>query len=148
MRNRNLCFLWFFIPMVATAATSRDTARDEKEVRRVEAELCNAFEKGDTKTLRRDLDRRFTQVTSHGEVTDVEQNLAEVAKRDPYYDEFRNHDQTVRLYGDAAIVIGITTTKGKTGGESFDMDFKYTDTYIFRDGRWLLVASHATRLKK
>ena len=59
------------------------------------------------------MDSQFTQVTSRGEVTDLDQNVAEVSKRDPYYDEFRNHDQTVRLYGDAAIVIGITTTKGK-----------------------------------
>jgi ketosteroid isomerase-like protein len=144
---RALYFFAFLIPMAANAAV-RDAAHDEKEVRRVEAELCKAFENGDTKTLRAGMDSRFTQVTSRGEVTNLEQNLAEVAKRDPYYDEFRNHDQTVRLYGDTAIVIGITTTKGKTGGEAFDMDFKYTDTYVFRDGRWILVASHATRLKK
>jgi ketosteroid isomerase-like protein len=144
---RALYFFAFLIPMAANAAV-RDAAHDEKEVRRVEAELCKAFENGDTKTLRAGMDSRFTQVTSRGEVTNLEQNIAEVAKRDPYYDEFRNHDQTVRLYGDAAIVIGITTTKGKTGGEAFDMDFKYTDTYVFLDGRWILVASHATRLKK
>jgi ketosteroid isomerase-like protein len=144
---RALYLLAFLIPVAASCAV-RDAAHDEEEIRRVEAELCKAFETGDTTTLRADMDRHFTQVTSRGEVTDLEQNLAEVAKRDPYYDEFRNHDQTVRLYGDAAIVIGITTTKGKTGGETFDMDFKYTDTYLFRDGRWILVASHATRLKK
>lgn len=144
---RALYFLAFLVPVAASCAV-HDAARDEKEVRRVEAEICKAFETGDTKTLRADMDSRFTQVTSRGEVTDLKQNLAEVAKRDPYYDEFRNHDQTVRLYGDAAIVIGITTVKGKTGGETFDMDFKYTDTYVFRDGRWIIVASHAVRLKK
>jgi uncharacterized protein (TIGR02246 family) len=130
------------------AADARDAAQDEKEIRRVEAALCKAFEKGDAKTLRENMDSQFTQVTSRGEVTDLDQNIAEVSKRDPYYDEFRNHDQKVRLYGDAAIIIGITTTKGKTGGESFDMDFKYTDTYIYRNGHWLLAASHASRLKK
>ena len=145
---RALYCLAFVMPFVAHAADVRDAAQDEKEIRRVEAELCKAFENGDAKTLRANMDSRFTQVTSRGEVTDLDQNIAEVSKRDPYYDEFRNHDQKVRLYGDAAIIIGITTTKGKTGGESFDMDFKYTDTYIYRDGHWLLAASHASRLKK
>ena len=145
---RTLYCLAFVLPIVANAANARDAVQDEKEIRRVEAVLCKAFENGDAKTLRANMDSRFTQVTSRGEVTNLDQNAAEVSKRDPYYDEFRNHDQTVRLYGDAAIVIGITTTKGKTGGESFDMDFKYTDTYIYRDGHWLLAASHASRLKK
>lgn len=145
---RRLYCLAFAMPFVANAANARDAAQDEKEIRRVEAELCKAFQEGDAKTLRADMDGRFTQVTSRGEVTDREQNIAEVSKRDPYYDEFRNHDQIVRLYGDAAIVIGITTTKGKSGGESFDMDFRYTDTYVYRGGHWLLAASHASRLKK
>src|ERR1700733_8426586 len=116
---RTVCCLAFLMSIAANAATARDAAQDEKEIRRVEAVLCKAFENGDAKTLRANMDSRFTQVTSRGEVTDLDQNAAEVSQRDPYYDEFRNHDQTVRLYGDAAIVIGITTTKGKTGGESF-----------------------------
>ena len=148
MPMRTLYCLAFVMLLVAHAAYARDAAQDEKEIRRVEAQLCAAFQKGDAKTLRENMDSQFTQVSSRGEVTDLDQNVAEVSKRDPYYDEFRNHDQKVRLYGDAAIIIGITTTKGKTGGESFDMDFKYTDTYIYRDGHWLLAASHASRLKK
>lgn len=145
---RILSCLAFVMPLVANAAYARDAARDEKEILRVEAQLCVAFQNGDAKTLRENMDSQFTQVSSRGEVTDLDQNIAEVSKRDPFYTEFRNHDQKVRIYGDAAIIIGITTTKGKTGNESFDMDFKYTDTYIYRDGHWLLAASHASRLKK
>lgn len=145
---RALCCLAFVVPFVAHVAYARDAAQDEREIRLVEAKLCMAFQNGDAKTLRENMDGRFTQVSSRGEVTDLDQNIAEVSKRDPYYTEFRNHDQKVRLYGDAAIIIGVTTTKGKTGGESFDMDFKYTDTYIHRDGHWILAASHASRLKK
>lgn len=127
---------------------ARDAAQDEREIRRVEAALCQAFERGDADTLRKHLEARFTLTGSTGGVTDFAQNVAKVAQRDPAYEIFRNHDQTVRLYGDAAIVTGITTIKGQSGGEPFTGDFQFTDTWVYHDGRWKLAASHASRLTK
>ena len=131
---------------VAFPLHARDFVQDEREIRRVEAELCKAFEEGDAPTLRKDLDATFTLTNSRGEVSDFAQNLDEVAKREPRYEVFRNHDQNMRLYGDAAIVTGITSVKGRSKGEPFAADFQFTDTYVRRKGRWLLAASHASRL--
>jgi len=131
---------------IASSVHARDAAQDEREIRRVEAQLCHAFEIGDAGTLRKDLDVTFTLTNSHGEVSDFAQNLAEVASREPRYEIFRNHDQQVRVYRDAAIVTGITTVKGSSKGEAFAADFQFTDTYVRRDGHWLLAASHASRL--
>jgi ketosteroid isomerase-like protein len=50
------------------------------------------------------------------------------------------------VYGDAAIITGITTVKSHSDGKPFEGDFQYTDTWVRRDGRWLLAASHASRL--
>jgi ketosteroid isomerase-like protein len=119
---------------------------DESELLRVEAILCAAFEAGDAQTLRRYVDATFTQTSSRGEVTDFAQNLAEVARREPRYEVFRNHDQKVRLYGDTAIVLGITTVKGTADGTPFAADFQYTDTWLRRGGTWKIAASHASRL--
>jgi hypothetical protein len=139
-----------FVLLVSAAGSSqaRDAAQDEREIRRVESELCGAFEKGDAETLRNDLDRSFTLTSSTGVVTDFEQNVAEVARRDPAYETFRNHDQKVRLYGNAAIVTGITSIKGQSGGNTFAGDFQFTDTWVYAGGRWKLAASHASRLPK
>jgi len=131
---------------IASSVHARDAAQDEREIRRVEAQLCHAFEIGDAGTLRKDLDVSFTLTNSHGEVSDFAQNLAEVASREPRYEIFRNHDQQVRVYRDAAIVTGITTVKGTSKGDAFAADFQFTDTYVRRDGHWLLAASHASRL--
>jgi len=131
---------------IASSVHAHDAAQDEREIRRVEAQLCHAFEIGDARTLRKDLDVTFTLTNSHGEVSDFAQNLAEVASREPRYEIFRNHDQQVRVYRDAAIVTGITTVKGTSKGDAFAADFQFTDTYVRRDGHWLLAASHASRL--
>lgn len=127
---------------------ARDTAQDEREIRSVEAALCKAFENGDTESLRKDLDPTFTLTSSTGVVTDFEQNVAEVARRDPAYEIFRNHDQKVRVYGNAAIVTGITSIKGQSGGKAFEGEFQFTDTWIYGGGSWKLAASHASRLPK
>lgn len=145
MRIVLLSLIFCFVSM---AVHARDTAHDEADIRHLDTVICKAFEQGDAKTLRAHLDDRFTLVSSRGELTDLEQNIAEVAKRDPYYDEFRNHDQKVRVYGDSAIINGITSVKGKSGGEAFAADFEFTDTYVYHNGHWLLAASHASRLKK
>ncbi|WP_434299172.1 nuclear transport factor 2 family protein [Corallococcus exiguus] len=136
------------LALATGAAEARDPAQDERELLKVEAALCRAFETADVATLRKSLDARFTLTDSKGTVTDLEQNLAEVAKKDPVYEVFRNHHQKIRLYGDAAVVTGITTLKGHSGKTQFEGDFQFTDTWVYREGQWKLAASHATRLAK
>jgi len=140
LRNVGMALL-----LASGLAQARDPGADERDVLRVEAALCHAFEIGDADTLRRQLDRGFTLTDSKGQVTDFAQNIAEVAAREPRYEVFRNHDQKVRLFGDAAIVTGITTIKGHAGADAFAGNFQYTDTWIRRGGEWVLAASHASR---
>lgn len=143
----------FFAGLAAAVALSAgaawaagDKSADETELRGVEAAICQAFESGDAGTLRKLLDPTFTLTNSRGEITDLQANLAEVASREPRYDEFRNHDQKLRLYGDAAIITGITTVKGTAAKAPFAADFQFTDTYVRHDGKWLLAASHASKI--
>lgn len=142
---------WLFAVLLAGGignACARDVASDKRDLLHVEAAACHAFEVGDAASLRKTLDARFTLTSSTGVVTDLAQNLHEVATREPKYDVFRNHDQKVRLYGDAAIITGITTVKGRANGTPFAADFQFTDTWIRRDGQWKLAASHASRLAR
>lgn len=141
--------IWWLAAITATVpatASAHDSESDRREILRIEAELCRAFEVGDTEVLRAGLDETFTLVDSRGVITDLAQNLAEMASGVVDYEVFRNHGQAVRLYGDTAIVIGITTVKGKSGETAFAADFRFTDTWIRRDGGWRMAASHATRL--
>jgi hypothetical protein len=52
---------------------------------------------------------------------------------------------SVRPFGDAAVVTGRTiVTLGGTSPETVKL--RFTDVFIRREGRWQIVASHATRL--
>ena len=57
-------------------------------------------------------------------------------------DTMVSDDIAVRTYGDAAVVTGRTTVGA--GGQTVVL--RFTDFLVRRDGRWLAVASQATRL--
>jgi ketosteroid isomerase-like protein len=122
-------------------------ADDEREIRKVEAALCDALRTGDAAAIAKLEDETYTLTNSKSEVTTRADDIAD-AKKGVRYDEFRNHDQKVRLYGDAAIVLGVTSVKGTSGGKAFAADFQFTDTYIRRGDGWKIAASHATRIEK
>jgi hypothetical protein len=134
--------------MVSAARASGDAKADEAAILERMHKACAAFEKGEPTYLLEFLDETFTLTDTRGNVTTREQNLDEVRKREPRYDVFRNHGMKVRVYGDSAVVTGITSIKGTSGGKAFAVDVQFTDTLIKRDGRWRMVASHASPLAK
>jgi ketosteroid isomerase-like protein len=50
----------------------------------------------------------------------------------------------VRVFGDAAVVTGRTRGRGESGNTPYDVEIRFTDTFVRRDGRWQAVASHAS----
>jgi ketosteroid isomerase-like protein len=117
----------------------------EKEVEDALHAGCAAFERGDVTAVEAFLGDGFTLTSGSGEVTTREQTLDEVRKREPRYEVFRNSRLRVRLYGDTALVLGITTVKGTSAGKPFAVELAFTDTLLKRAGRWVIVASHASR---
>lgn len=135
------------LPLVSPAQETTMPGHDDRAaLLAAEAAVCQAFQDGDADALRRLLTDDFTLVDSRGVVTGLAQNLAEVAAREPFYDEFRNHGQQVRMLGDSALIVGVTSIRGRAGGDAFAADFRFTDTWVRRNGAWLLAASHASRI--
>jgi ketosteroid isomerase-like protein len=131
----------------ASTGFAASPADDEREIRRVEAALCDAIRTGDATAIARLEDATYTLTNSKSEVTTQADDIAD-AKKGVHYTEFRNHDQSVRLYSDAAIVLGVTSVKGTSAGKPFAADFRFTDTYVRRADGWKIAASHATRIDK
>lgn len=51
----------------------------------------------------------------------------------------------VRSYGDVAVVTGRTVAT-TAGGDPVTVRLRFTDVCVRRDDRWIVVASHATRI--
>jgi len=51
---------------------------------------------------------------------------------------------SVRAYGDMAVVTGLSTEKGQFRGQDSSGQYRRTDTWIKREGRWQCVAGHGS----
>ena len=143
--NGRTCLL--LAALAAPAFSAAAPADDTREIERVERELLDAFRTGDAATIEKLEDETYTLVSTRGEVTTRADDIADAKKGEIRYTEFRNHDTTMRLYGDAAIRLGITSLKGTASGKPFALDVRFTDTYIRRADGWKIAASQATRIE-
>lgn len=91
---------------------------------------------------------KFVNTEWDGEVTDRGRFLADFA--DPKFQPtiMSIDDVKVEMYGATAIVVGNYHTKGTYGGKPYEHFGRFTDTWLFADGKWLCVASHTSLLKK
>jgi len=134
-----LAAISFTTPSASLAAEQGDV---ERELIKMERDWCSATVKGDTAAVSAILANDLTYVPVTGEVVSKVQVLADVKAEKG---AVCNIDMIqVRVYGDAAVVLGRTTWKsaGSNG------QYRSTDTYVRRSGRWTCVASQATDIKK
>ena len=141
-----ITILFALLSLTSFAADPPTPTREQKEVMQVTQDACVAFLKADVAAAEALLAPEFTLVNSRAVVQSREEVLAEIRGHDPVYTEFRNHSMNAHVFGDAAIVQGITTVKGKSGEQSFDVNVRFTDTLIREKGKWRLVVSHVTRI--
>ena len=130
----------------ADTQPARASSAEEPKVMQVAQDACVAFLPADVAAAEALLAPQFTLVNSQAVVQSRDEVLAEIRDRDPVYSEFRNHSMTAHVFGDAAIVQGITSVKGKSGGHAFDVAVRFTDTLIREQGKWRVVVSHVTAI--
>jgi ketosteroid isomerase-like protein len=143
---RVICMLCGLLLAPAFATGAAPPNADETRVMQVTQDACEAFLRADLAAVEALLAPEFTLVNSRAVVQTRDEVLAEVRTRDPQYEVFRNHSMTAHVFGDAAIVQGITSVKGRSGEHSFDVNVRFTDTLIRRKGTWRLVVSHVTAI--
>jgi ketosteroid isomerase-like protein len=90
----------------------------------------------------------FVNTEYDGEVSDKSKFLADI--KDPLFKptSLTIQDVKVSMYADSAVVVGIYRTKGTYQGKPYDHFGRFTDTWVYTEGRWQCVASHTSLLKK
>jgi ketosteroid isomerase-like protein len=102
----------------------------------------------DARTLDAMIGVDFVNTEYDGEISDKSKFLADI--RDPHFnlETMAIQDLKVSMYGDAGVVVGIYHTKGTYQGKPYEHVGRFTDTWVFTEGRWQCVASHTSLLKK
>ena len=102
----------------------------------------------DSRALDSMIGSAFVNTEWDGEVSDKAKFLADI--KDPLFKpaSLTIQDLKVSMYGDSAVVAGVYHTKGSYQGKPYEHIGRFTDTWVYTEGRWQCVASHTSLLKK
>ena len=87
-------------------------------------------------------------VDPDGSITDKAPFLGVIKSGVLSHELMETTDLRVRLYGNAAVVTGLTATKGKFMGQDFASCERATDIFVKQTDRWLCVFTQLTRFNK
>jgi len=79
-----------------------------------------------------------------GMVHTREEDLAMSKSGDLKFESMSAEDMKVRLYGDTAVVTGLTTVKGAYKTQDISGKYRWTDVFVKRNGEWQIVNAQLT----
>jgi hypothetical protein len=121
--------------VLAVCPVLAQTGKAEQEIRAMEKLWNESRVRADVAALDWLLDERWT--VTHGDGT--------INTKAEYLADLKQDDFTVRVYGDTAVAAGLSDSKVEYKGKPSGGALRFTRVYLKRDGRWVMITSHATR---
>jgi hypothetical protein len=131
----------------ALAQATTNTAAEDS-LRALEVARGQALMRGDTVALSHMTAAEFNELTRFGTGRTRADNLRDVGSGMLRLTSVRFDSLTVRIYGDVAILQGITDNAGTMGGVAFSGRIRYTRAFVRRDGRWQAVTMQHTPMPR
>src|SRR5215208_7286834 len=123
----------------------RDTmSTDESVIAALDAKYQEAVKNNDVATMDRILADDFILVTGNGKAYTKADLLKEAAEKNVIYERQEDTNQTVRVWGDTAVITALLWAKGTDRGEPFDYKVWFSDTYVFTASGWRYVFGQAS----
>jgi ketosteroid isomerase-like protein len=134
------------VPAPTTTAKTQDT---EQVILRLESEGRDATLKNDIKANDRLLADNWLNVNPDGSIT-TKAKLLELLKDGSFkISSIENDEVLIRVYENAAVVTGRSTTKRTgQGGELITRQVRFTRVYVKSKGRWQVASAHNTLISK
>ena len=120
----------------------------EQDVRRLERSWLDAYEKRDAEAMTAIVADDFTITFGDGSVLTKPQIIESLKRPSTGTQKFYTEAVQSRVYGDTVVLIGIVISEWKQKDKAMTDRSRYTDTYVKRNGRWQVVASHLSNAGK
>ncbi len=136
------------IVIVFGITSGQTTTKLEQELMQMEHDWSAAYLSHDISVVDRILADDFIGTDGRGIMTDKKQELEDARSENPNRKVLSEaiDDLKVRIYGDTAVVNGRTTEKIQSGGKEFVVQYRRTDVFVKRNGRWQCVSFHGSRI--
>jgi hypothetical protein len=132
---------------VALLAQSGSQAQQREALIRIEREIAQANFDCDYRYFERVEATEFTFTDANGAVSNRKEDLAGEATCKKSTAKATIDSADVRLYGTTAVVVARSTINSTSrDGQPVTRRSRFTDVFVWRDGRWQLVAGHSSRI--
>jgi ketosteroid isomerase-like protein len=132
------------LPLGAAAAAGSSPSADQKMVAALDKQYQKAVEQNDAATMARILADDFVLVVGNGKAY-TKTDLVEDAKSGKtHYAQQEDSDQSVRVWGDTAVVTAKLWAQGIEDGKSVDYTLWFSDTYVRTPKGWSYVFGMAS----
>jgi len=133
----------FVLPALVTIPPRASTMDDQKAVAALDTEYQAAVKKNDAATMGRILADDFILVIGSGKTFTKADLLREARSGQYVYEHQEDSEQTVRVWGDTAVVTAKLWGKGTQDGKPFDYTLWFSDTYVRTPTGWRYVFGQA-----
>jgi ketosteroid isomerase-like protein len=120
----------------------------EEELLKLEKEFAQAVAKNDVEAIDGFLADDWVIVEPDGGIIDKARFLGVIKSGALSHEMMESTDWRVRLYGNSAVITGLTTSKGKFMGQDFTSCERATDVFVKQGNRWRCVFTQLTRIKE
>jgi ketosteroid isomerase-like protein len=124
------------ITLLAIAPHCLAATADEQRVAALDTQYQAAVLKKDVSTMDRLLSDGFVLVTGKGTAYGKSDLLAEERRGDLVYTHQEDKQQTVRVWGDTAVVTALLHVAGTDKGQPFDYNLWFSDVYLRTPQGW------------
>ena len=131
-----------------TLSAQPKTNAQQDEVRKLERAWLDAYEKKDVEAMNAIVADDFTITFGDGSMQTKPQIIESLKRPGGSSSKFTTENVQSRSYGDTVILIGIVVSEWMQNGEKKTDRSRYTDTYVKRNGKWQVVASHLSNATK
>jgi ketosteroid isomerase-like protein len=120
----------------------------QEELLKLENDFARALTNNDADAVDGFLSDDWIIVDPDGGIIDKARFLGVIKSGALSHEMMESADLRVRLYGNTAVVTGLSTTKGKFMGQDFTSCERATDIFVKQDDGWQCVFTQLTRFTK
>jgi ketosteroid isomerase-like protein len=105
-----------------------------------------AYKAGDIRALDSILDNEIVLINDDGSVQSKAEFLGSIkaTSNNSQEQQVSPESMSVHVFGTIAVATGVFRAKGVEGGKKYLRRERFVDTWIYKNGKWVCVASNAT----
>jgi len=135
MKLRSMCFGVSAVAALLLIQTAA-AADDKATVAALDTAYQAAVETNDVAGMDRILAEDFVLVTGNGKTYSKTDLLDDARARNNTFEHQQDSQQTVRVWGDTAVVTALLWVKGRNKQQSFDYKLWFSDVYVRTPSGW------------